>query len=199
LTGVAASYLLAVGALRRALEARASRGRFHDEILEGLPGETTCREDAPCGQDTYGDIPVDEETEFVDAARPAAIVAGAAGRYEEDARIFGKPVRLWGRCPRQVERVGTGEASAAVTVLRERASASELRDLAVTGPGMALLVDGAASVPLARVWVHEAGAEGSVVDQAESASLMGSRSRPPPRGAPGLRAEGTPTATGWWC
>src|SRR5690242_5980874 len=32
-----------------------------------IPGEPACREVAPCGPGTYGDIPVDDATQFVDA------------------------------------------------------------------------------------------------------------------------------------
>jgi hypothetical protein len=32
-----------------------------------------------------------------------AIVAVAAGRYEEDALMLDRPVRLWGRCPGRLD------------------------------------------------------------------------------------------------
>src|SRR5262249_40821126 len=85
-------------------------------------GETECHEVAPCGEGTWGDVPVEATTVFVDAAyaggasdgsmaRPwtavgdavaaassGAVVAIAAGSYPEVVTIA-KPVRLWGRCP----------------------------------------------------------------------------------------------------
>lgn len=76
-----------------------------------IPGDTECHEVAPCGSDTWGDIPVEANTQFVDqaysggnsngtqadpwitiqeavdAAAPGAIVAVAAGSYEQDVWI----------------------------------------------------------------------------------------------------------------
>src|SRR5579859_5699714 len=92
-----------------------------------VPGETMCREVAPCGAGAWGDIPVESNTQFVDAsftgtsdgsmkapwrtiqqgidaAASGAIVALAAGSYAENVTFrgalgSGKPVRLWGKCP----------------------------------------------------------------------------------------------------
>src|SRR5262245_6837724 len=36
--------------------------------LMAVPGETACREIAPCGSGVWGDIPVDASTEYVDAS-----------------------------------------------------------------------------------------------------------------------------------
>src|SRR6185436_10488706 len=96
-----------------------------------VPGDAACREIAPCGTGTWGDIPVEASTEHVDAsyvggasdgtsakpwttiqeavdaAAPGAIVAVAAGSYAEDVRIDGKALRLWGVCPGEVEVVGS--------------------------------------------------------------------------------------------
>src|SRR5262245_59309187 len=115
-----------------------------------IPGETTCHEVAPCGQGTWGTIPVDADTQFVDkayagggsdgtqakpwttiqegiaAAKPGAIVAVAAGKYAEDLFIQGKAVRLVGRCPAMVEVSGT---SSAIQVLDQAAGGTEIRDL----------------------------------------------------------------------
>ena len=121
-----------------------------------VPGEATCREVAPCGSGTWGDIPVTTSTEHVDksytggnsdggpqqfwttiadgyaAAAAGAIVAIAAGSYAEELVIDGKAVRLWGRCPGQVEVVGPTEDAAAITI-GLGADGTEVRDLAITG------------------------------------------------------------------
>ncbi|MBW2458411.1 MAG: hypothetical protein JRI68_28170 [Deltaproteobacteria bacterium] len=144
-----------------------------------IPGETACHEVAPCGSGTYGDIPVDGTTQHVDgsytggdedgtaskpwltiqagidAAEPNAIVAVAAGSYTENLVIQSTPVRLWGKCPAEVEIVGDGNNGAVVFVHDGSASGSELRDLAVTGGSTAVLVDGATDVVVDRIWVHD--------------------------------------------
>ncbi|HZO13070.1 MAG TPA: hypothetical protein VFB62_07420, partial [Polyangiaceae bacterium] len=104
-----------------------------------VPGETTCHEVVSCGTGTWGDIPVEPDTEYVDAsyagmdsdgsalkpwtsvqaavdaAAPGAIVAIAEGSYS-DVRISDAPVRLFGVCPGLVEIVGTGAGIAALIV-----------------------------------------------------------------------------------
>lgn len=143
-----------------------------------VPGETMCREVAPCGMGTWGDVPVEADTEYVDAsysggssdgtvgkpwttiqvgidaAAPGAIVAVAAGKYGEDVLIQGHAVRLWGRCPAMVDIVGTGAELAAVSV-ETGAAGSEVRDLALTGATDGLLLSGSEDVVVDRVWIHE--------------------------------------------
>ncbi len=91
-----------------------------------LPGDETCREVSPCGQGTWGDIPVDGASEYVDgsyaaadsdgsaerpwptisqavdAAAAGALVAVAPGSYGEDLEL-NKPIILWGKCPAEVD------------------------------------------------------------------------------------------------
>jgi hypothetical protein len=150
-------------------------------------GETTCREVAPCGDGTWGDIPIEADTLYVDqsypgndsngtAAKPwktiqaavtkaksGAIVAVAAGEYAEDVLIQGKPVRLWGRCPGMVTIAGAGVQPMAVRVLGAKASGAEVRDIAITGMQAGMVVSGATGVLLERVWIHGALQEGLVV------------------------------------
>lgn len=140
-----------------------------------LPGEDVCRDVAPCPDGTWGDIPVDASTQFVDAgfvgasdgsmaapwttvgdavaaAAPDAIVAIAEGTYAQDVTIENKPVRLWGRCPALVSIVG-GNQFAAITV-GAGADGTEIRDLGVTSASNGIFVSG--SIVLAhRLWVHD--------------------------------------------
>ncbi|WP_437670759.1 hypothetical protein [Sorangium sp. So ce131] len=144
-----------------------------------IPGDTSCREVAPCGTGDYGLIPVDATTQFVNGAyagddsdgtmaRPwrhihegvahassGAIVAVAAGTYTEDVQIRSRPVRLWGRCPSLVEVVGAGANVAAIEILSRGASRSEVHSLAITGPGVGLGTSGASDVIADRVWIHD--------------------------------------------
>ncbi|XXX80876.1 right-handed parallel beta-helix repeat-containing protein [Sorangium sp. So ce134] len=162
-----------------------------DECPEGqmaILGKTSCDEVAPCGDGVWGDIPVEASTQFVDqayagddsdgtTARPwttlqqaineadgGAIVAVAAGRYVEDVTITDKAVRLWGRCPGRVEIQGAGEEEAAIRVLRMTASGTEIRGLAVTGATRGIAILSASDVTIDKVWVHEAAADGILVD-----------------------------------
>ncbi|WP_437630267.1 right-handed parallel beta-helix repeat-containing protein [Sorangium sp. So ce854] len=153
-----------------------------------IPGDTACREVAPCGDGEYGSIPVGETTQFVNAAyaaadsdgtrerpwkriqdgidkaRSGAIVAVAAGSYAEDLLIRGKRVRLWGRCPGLVEVVGTGAEIAALSILRGAAGGSEVRALSITGPELGLFTTGASDVLVDHVWIHDTGLEGLHVE-----------------------------------
>ncbi|MEJ7728531.1 MAG: right-handed parallel beta-helix repeat-containing protein [Polyangiaceae bacterium] len=143
-----------------------------------LPGEVTCRPVTPCAPGTWGDIPVDAQTEFVDAsydapdadgsserpfptiqaaiaaAEDGAIVAIAAGSYTEDLDITGKSVRLWGRCPELVEVVGSGAEVQAVLV-RPGADGTEVRALAITGAAAGVGLSGAEDVHIDGVWIHD--------------------------------------------
>src|SRR5262249_5002934 len=92
--------------------------------MMAVPGEPECRDIAPCGAGTWGDIPTGADTQYVDQSYPGtdsdgsvqrpwrmlgnavaatasgAIIAIAAGSYVEDVVIQGKSVRLWGKCPK---------------------------------------------------------------------------------------------------
>jgi hypothetical protein len=140
-----------------------------------VPGDAQCREVAPCGDDTWGEIPIEANTVFVQAgamggdgsqgqpfgtigqgvaAVPSgAIVAVAAGDYPEDVLISGKAVRIWGRCPSMVTIEGQGDIAA--VFLREGSSGSEVHDLAIIGPEMGIIASGATGLRFSRLHVHD--------------------------------------------
>jgi hypothetical protein len=149
-----------------------------------LVDEAACREVAPCPEGTWGDIPVDNATVFVDAsfqgtstgtssapyaliqdavdaAAPGAIVAIAEGAYLESITLF-EPVRLWGRCPALVSIVGQSTMALRVNAA---AAGSEVRDLAITGAGVGLVAAGADGVVADRLWVHDTSAPGIDVEE----------------------------------
>jgi hypothetical protein len=141
-----------------------------------IPGETACRQVAPCGDGAWGDIPVDATTQYVDAAyagvdsdgsadKPwttvqagvdaaaaGGIVAIAAGSYLEHVLVEGKAVRLWGKCPADVEIVGPPGAAFVIDI--RHADGTEVRDLAITGDGLGFAVAGSEDVIGERLWIH---------------------------------------------
>ena len=151
--------------------------------LMAVPGDTMCHEVTPCGNGTWGDIPVEANTQFVDqaymggssdgsqahpwttigqgiaAASSGAVVAVAAGSYTEDV-VIKQPVRLWGRCPAMVEVAGVGMHVGAIVVLNGTAGGAEVHGIAVTGPMAGIGVSGATGVEIEGVWIHDTGGEG---------------------------------------
>lgn len=151
-----------------------------------IPGETTCREVAPCGTGTWGDIPVDGQTVFVDgsfagatsdgtrerpfrtvqaavrAATTDATIAIAAGTYREQISPV-RPLKLWGRCPSMVTIEGVSDDPLVPAIDLERPA--ELHDLSVRGAstGIAVLYTGG-RVLLDRVRVHDTGERGIRVE-----------------------------------
>ncbi len=120
-----------------------------------VPGDAKCREVAPCGTGTWGDIPADASTLYVDAAFVGAsdgskdkpfttiqagidaadgskrpIVAIAAGTYVETVRV-NKPVRLFGRCPALVTIKGPATAASTIAWSAD----AELHGVGITGDG----------------------------------------------------------------
>lgn len=151
-----------------------------------VPGEPDCHDVAPCAAGTWGGIPIEPGTQFVDksypgndsdgseahpwttvsqaiaAAAPGAIVAVAAGTYPEDVLVQGKPVRLWGRCPALVEIGGTGAQPASLQILDPGSSGATVRGLSITGAKAGLFVRNAAQLTLEEVRIHDT--EGIGVD-----------------------------------
>jgi hypothetical protein len=150
-----------------------------------VPGDAACRAVMPCPEAPYGEAPIEAATEFVDgsypngdsdgsierpwttiadgikAAAPGAVVAIAAGVYEEGIWSQGKAVRLWGRCPERVEIAG--KLAGYATVELSHGDAAELHDLSVTGVSFGVYVYDAQAVVLDRVHIHDTGAEGLIV------------------------------------
>jgi hypothetical protein len=147
-----------------------------------IPGETSCREVMPCGSGTWGDIPVDSNTQYVDAAfmgtstgsdtapwttiteALAAVSAGgtvaiAAGSYDEDLNAT-NPVSIIGRCPSMVEINGQGGIA---TVILRRAN-SLLSGVAVTSPSFGVVLAGGDNIVVDRVWVHDTARYGIEVE-----------------------------------
>jgi len=164
-----------------------------------VPGAGTCHEVMDCGSGSWGDIPVDGSTHYVDqsftgvsdgssqapwttitaaidAVPAGGLIAIAAGSYPEDVVVQGKAVRLWGRCPAQTEVAGTGTA-ARVMAIRTGAASTEVRGLAIRGSAVGILVNGAEDVVLDQLWVHDTAGRGVVVDSTSgptSVTLRGS-------------------------
>jgi uncharacterized protein DUF1565 len=143
-----------------------------------LPGDMACRPVMSCGSGTWGDIPVEPNSVYVDsaytgadsdgsttkpwttlaqaitAAPAGALIAVAAGRYAEDVMVQ-KHVRIWGVCPERVELAGSLAALGAID-FRAGASTSELHGVALTSMTIGIVLSGVEEVLLDRVWVHDA-------------------------------------------
>jgi hypothetical protein len=143
-----------------------------------LLGETACREVSPCLMGIWGGIAIEPDTMHVDstaagqqdgsaqnpyktiqtaidAASAGAIVAVAAGVYNEDVSISGKAVRLIGKCPGEVQIAGTSTALS----IGAGADNTEVHDLAFTSGDKGISVLGS-SVTMSKIWVHDTGGWG---------------------------------------
>jgi Protein of unknown function (DUF1565) len=157
------------------------------EGLMAVPGDSACRPVMPCGAGTWGDIPVDGTTLYVDAsytggngtgstqqpfttineavaaASNGDLIAVAAGTYAEDVQLT-KTVRLWGVCPDQVELAGTGAGLGGLDI-RAGSSGSEVHGLAVTGGNVfAVGLSGAQDILLDQLWVHDGNRRGIALE-----------------------------------
>lgn len=149
-----------------------------------VPGDTTCRPVKVCAPGTWGDIPVDATSEHVDqffagmsdgtaaapwttiqeavaAASSGALIAVAHGSYFENVGIMGKPVRLVGVCPTEVEIVGTVSELEALYI--GGATGTEVRGIAISGVVDGILVDSSEQVVLEQLWVHDNAGRGLTI------------------------------------
>jgi hypothetical protein len=138
-----------------------------------IPGEDACRLVSECAGGTWGSIPVDGSTVYVDgsyvgvstgsasqpfltvqeavsAATNGAIVAIAAGTYAESVDVD-RSVVLWGVCPSEVTIDSPGGAAIDVN---ESAASVIVRDLGCSGQGRGVHSRGAPDLLLERVWIH---------------------------------------------
>jgi len=148
-------------------------------------GETACRDVAPCGDGTWGDIPAAADDEHVDAAytggasdgsadhpwttisqaitaaAPGAIVAIAEGDYVEDLFIHAKAdLQIWGRCPGMVSVSGlAGTEQPAAIFITDEAPGTTVRGLAITGSKRGLMTV-AQDTLLEQVWIHDTDRQG---------------------------------------
>jgi hypothetical protein len=151
--------------------------------LMAVPGETACHPVMDCGGGTWGNIPVEPTTVYVDAfyaggandgsaarpftsivpavaaSAPGAMVAIARGDYHENVVITGKAVRLWGKCPGEVDVFATG-AQAGAIVIRGGADGTEVHGLGVTGTAAGIVVSGSIDVLLEQVRMHDTSSRG---------------------------------------
>lgn len=147
--------------------------------LIAVPGETECHEVAPCGNGTWGDVPVDATTQFVNGAyagndsdgskeRPwkriqdavnsaedNAIVAIAEGTYHENLNIDLQSIQLWGVCPRKVVVMGSPWGGDVINVSGVAASGTAIHNLAISGGARGTKVTDAENVTLDHVWIHD--------------------------------------------
>jgi hypothetical protein len=159
-----------------------------------VPGDTTCREVMACGAGRWGAIPVEPTTIYVDqsydssagpsdgtesrpfvtigeavAAAPAGgLIAIAAGSYQEDVRIADEPLRLWGKCPAEVELVGTDDGIGPVDVFGVSA---EIAGLALRGSGYGVIASAADGVDLHGLWIHDNAFGGVYLDDFQGATV----------------------------
>jgi hypothetical protein len=141
-----------------------------------VPGETSCAPVKACATGTWGGIPTDGEVIYVDdsasgaadgsqqapfttiqaavdVANSGAVVAIAAGTYEEDVVIRGKAVSLWGTCPAEVVIASAGGATASID-LDASAASSEIHQLSITGGEMGLVGQDVEGLVIEGVWLH---------------------------------------------
>lgn len=146
-----------------------------------IPGETACHEPAPCAPGTWGDIPVDAGTVYVDAAYggadadgsaahpfpnvqlavdaapDGATVAVAAGTYNGQLVVTKPGLRIWGRCPALVALIGPSD-DAAVRVTG--APGVELRSLAIAGGKTMIRFGDSPGGRVDRAWLHGSASSG---------------------------------------
>ncbi len=153
--------------------------------LMALPGETACREVAPCGEGPFPDLPPEAlaAAQYVDASASAAgdgsvtqpwqtmgealsaaatgaVIAVAAGTYGDNLVLSDKAVRIWGRCPALVELRGAA-SEPTLNIYTEAANGTEVRGIAITGGQIAVAATGVRGLVLDRVWIRDGATVGA--------------------------------------
>ena len=142
-----------------------------------IPGETICAPLSTCGSGTWGDIPVEPGSHYVDgaypggdsdgsaakpwttiqdaiaAAAPDTLIAIAPGTYAGQIDIVGKPVRLWGKCTAEV--VVAGASPGTGFYVGAGADGSEIHDLTLRDGDTGIFVVDSANILFERVWLHD--------------------------------------------
>ncbi|MEQ9322606.1 MAG: hypothetical protein RIF41_25800 [Polyangiaceae bacterium] len=159
-----------------------------------IPGEESCRPIAPCSEEPWGGIPTDGDIVYVDAAAagsgdgsmqapfdalPAAInaapshavIAMAPGDYPV-ATVLAKPLRFWGRCPRDVSLSWAGGSVGAVMNVTPGASGSEFHRLAITSVADVSISASAEDLLFEEIWLHHAGLGLAGVDVALNPTIL---------------------------
>ncbi|MFC1482176.1 right-handed parallel beta-helix repeat-containing protein [Myxococcota bacterium] len=161
-------------------------------------GSADCIPIADCGVSTWGNIPLDATTVFVDASAdasgadgsqaapfvtigegydlvvPGGTIAIAAGEYEERL-VLNQPVLLWGRCPEHVTIRGAwflGEPRAPVTVA-PGGTGTEIRQVTLTGDAEGLHVIEAQGLVVEDVEIANTGGPGLHMEDGAEVSLTG--------------------------
>jgi hypothetical protein len=151
-----------------------------EEATTALPGDATCRPIADCGEGPWGAIEVGSDTVYVDAAAAGgdgsagapfatiseavaaattgAIVAVAAGSYNEEVALGDKAVTLWARCPSMVSLTSSGTR---VTITP--GAPVTVRGFGMSGFGAGIHVAGGEAT-LADLWLHDLSNIGIFVD-----------------------------------
>lgn len=157
-----------------------------------LLGDTECRPIGSCGTGTWGDIPVDATTIYVDASYTGtdadgtrekpyprlqyafdiapyhALIAIAAGTYAETFYLY-RPVRVWGVCAERVVLANTfvfPNENGTTLTLYPQASETELHGFSLGGAtnlGTGIVVDGASQIVIDHVWFRDTLSAGLVL------------------------------------
>jgi hypothetical protein len=137
-------------------------------------GMTRCAPLAPCGEEPWGNIPIEPNTVFVDAsyvgtesgsmtqpftnlqnaidnAPSGALIAVAAGSYAGAVQLF-QPARIWGVCTERVNLLGGADPE--VGSVEIVSHGVELHDLSVTGSAFGVTAADAEAL-IERVRIHD--------------------------------------------
>ncbi|MBW2455876.1 MAG: right-handed parallel beta-helix repeat-containing protein [Deltaproteobacteria bacterium] len=149
-----------------------------EEGTMAVPGDTACRPIMSCGSGTWGDIPIDSSTIFVDenytgggsdgtqahpyvdlgdaiaAAAGGELIAIAEGGYIGDF-VISKPLTLHGVCPTKVDILGDPFAAGSPLRITAAGSGSTIVGLRFTDlhTAQGVIVEGATGVTFDRIWV----------------------------------------------